>query len=179
MTWAETTGGDFVCWGYNWNSKCSLPQGDFVQVNSGYHHACGLKSDNKVACWGFQEHIGSPLSLDFQLVVAGFQSTCALDLSGSPHCWGRDDFGQISNAPTGSYTQLAVGSTVACVLDADGYPTCWGMPDAIADTPTGTRFDHLSTFGSLVCGVRIEGGIACWGADDESNVLQVPAELAR
>ena len=41
-------------------------------------------------------------------------------------CWGSDKWGQW-DAPTGTFTAIAVGRGHSCGLRADGTAACWGL----------------------------------------------------
>jgi len=52
------TDGSVECWSYadpccnNTYGQLTPPKGAFTQVDVGTHHACGIKEDKTVACWG-------------------------------------------------------------------------------------------------------------------------------
>ena len=66
-----------------------------------------------------------------------------LDALGAITCWGRDNYGQVSDAPTGTgYTDVAVGQTFVCAIDEDGAVECWGdnTYGQVSDTPTTSSY---------------------------------------
>ncbi len=71
-------------------------------------------------------------------VSAGRYHSCVLGGSGAIECWGRDNHGQVSDAPTGSgYTAVSGGYDHNCALDSAGGIECWGNDDydQVSDTP--------------------------------------------
>jgi hypothetical protein len=61
----------------------------YLSVSAGELHTCGIKSDNSVACWGYNDYGQStPPSGSFLSVSAGTSYTCGLRDSGVVICWG-------------------------------------------------------------------------------------------
>jgi alpha-tubulin suppressor-like RCC1 family protein len=130
--------GAVVCWGSNYfgslgRGTFGAPGGDspfdgnadfvsnlssVVQVSAGLH-ACAIKADNSLWCWGLanygqlgndcssapcrsEEGPFSPLPLEVlgfkaKAVAVGSLSTCAIDSNDSAYCWGSNDSGQLGN----------------------------------------------------------------------------------
>jgi len=42
-------------------------------------------------------------------------------------CWGSDEFGQLSDVPSGSFAKLYSGAFHSCALSHDGLASCWGQ----------------------------------------------------
>ncbi len=78
-------------------------QPDFLNIRYGWWTACGVSTDHKAYCWGYnskgQTGIGergfsvfSPepvvTDLRFQVVEPGYGVTCGLTLEGAVYCWG-------------------------------------------------------------------------------------------
>jgi alpha-tubulin suppressor-like RCC1 family protein len=158
--------GEVVCWGLALNGESwagwddgeavvvpSLVNGldSVVEVGVGTLHACALRADDTVWCWGFggDGSLGRGDTLDsttpapvaeslahpvHRLAVAGAQS-CVL--AGEPpvvQCWGSlpdlqgptTEPTTMSAQPTGEVLDLQLGQRHACVLLADGRVQCWG-----------------------------------------------------
>jgi alpha-tubulin suppressor-like RCC1 family protein len=121
-------------------------------VSAGGGHACAVREDGSVWCWGRNDsgQLGDGTGIDSDIPVrvtgltaathvrAGDLFSCALDTKGEVYCWGRNDSGQLgdgttsdSRAPvkvlgiTGA-TEIAVGFAHACALKSDGTIACWG-----------------------------------------------------
>ena len=67
------------------------PSGMFVLVSAGRHHACGVRGDGSVACWGDDEHgQATPPAGAFLSVSAGVDHSCGVRAAGVIACWGSD-----------------------------------------------------------------------------------------
>jgi alpha-tubulin suppressor-like RCC1 family protein len=88
------------------------------QIAVGFDHACAVRSDGTVWCWGLDGvgqlgdgASGSPyITLTAHAVVgladatqiaAGLQSTCALRAAGNVACWGSNSYGVLGNGSPG------------------------------------------------------------------------------
>lgn len=62
---------------------------DAVSVSVGSRHACALRGDGAIECWGFNYN-GSVVNDNgpFRQVEAGGDHTCALKVDGEVKCWG-------------------------------------------------------------------------------------------
>jgi len=78
------------------------PDGTFRSISVGSNHACGVKTDGTVACWG-----------------AGTTDE------------GCEDTGENcrqSRPPTGKFDQVSVGNYHSCAMTAERKVKCWGYP---------------------------------------------------
>jgi len=116
-------------------------------------HACALRGDGTVACWGGNGTgglgDGTTVSTGRPVAVAGVANAthiavgsghgCARIADGSVRCWGRNDNGQVGDGTTitprlaavtvpnvGDVMAVAAGSVHTCVLRAGGGMLCWG-----------------------------------------------------
>ncbi|HSD17582.1 MAG TPA: putative Ig domain-containing protein [Thermomonas sp.] len=66
----------------------------FGQIAAGNAHACELKSDGTIACWGTNdEGQATAPAGQFTQVVAGDSHSCAIGTDGNVTCWGRNATG--------------------------------------------------------------------------------------
>jgi alpha-tubulin suppressor-like RCC1 family protein len=131
----------------------ACPTNPVVHLRAGGDHACVVRQDGGVACWG--EGASGQLGDDAGLarstmvpvpglpvraldVALGDAHSCALLVDGSVWCWGANTTGQLGDGTTVSRAQpapvvalddavaVAAGGAFSCALRADGSVTCWG-----------------------------------------------------
>jgi hypothetical protein len=169
-------GGDFTCalagvtvscWGNNSHGQIATGSptaaavtvptpiaisGSGSQITAGLGHACALRADNSIMCWGAngQGQLGVGDRTDrasatqvsgitnATQISAGANHTCALLMSGTVECWGDNSSGQlgdgtrtnrstsVSVAGLSSITAIAAGGRHTCALDSGGAVYCWG-----------------------------------------------------
>ena len=83
-----TTGEAIECSGRLYDAG-EIPEGPFSSVSVGISHACALKTDGAVRCWG-DDSDGQAYSPPgaFTAVSAGAGFSCGLKSDGSAMCWG-------------------------------------------------------------------------------------------
>lgn len=123
-----------------------------VAIALGAEHACLLRRDTTVACWGFNKS-GQRGDGTRESLVAGAYAipgltgvvqiasearfSCAVLRGGELRCWGANYSGQLAQTgvedalqPTtikaGHVVQVALGTNHVCALRKDGTVTCWG-----------------------------------------------------
>lgn len=70
-------------------------KGELVTVSAGGSHACGVKTDGSVECWGWKlDGQSTPPKGPFDSVSAGFEYTCGVRIGGTVACWGDGFPGQ-------------------------------------------------------------------------------------
>lgn len=115
-------------------------------------HACGLRANGTLRCWGNNEfgQLGDGTTLDrsapvsvvgrlnFQTISVGALHTCGIDLEGRTFCWGYNEFGQLGDGTTLNRTSpvqasiehrfqsVSAGGLHTCALDRTGQAYCWG-----------------------------------------------------
>ncbi len=112
--------------------------GPWARLESGLNHQCGLKVDGSIECWGdnlVDDQLSNlPASTDiFRTFSVGWNHACAIRGNGQLACWGSDINGQ-SDAPAGTYVQVAAGNTFTCAIRSDSVRVCWG-DDAQGQAP--------------------------------------------
>jgi alpha-tubulin suppressor-like RCC1 family protein len=121
-------------------------------VAAGVEHACAVRADGTVSCWGRNDdgELGdsthTPRSTaglvmgvaDAKAIAAGARHTCAATTSGAVFCWGADDSGQLGDGGGASRAtpiavagithavDVAAGAAFSCAVLADGTAQCWG-----------------------------------------------------
>ena len=148
------------------------PSAAFSAVSAGTGHACALRIDGTITCWGFDEDDGEtdPPEGAFSAVAAGRAHSCGLRADGTIACWGSNSdtdgnhLGQ-SDPPDGTFAAVSARWDNSCALRTDGTITCWGANDqGQTDPPDGT-FSAVSAGGGHSCALRTDGTISCWGGN--------------
>jgi len=133
----------------------------WLQVAAGPDHACAVRSDHTLWCWGANGdgQLGrgttssssstmqqvTVLGTEVAQAAAGEFHTCALKTDGTAWCWGRNYQGQLGNdSTTGSLVPVQVR------IDADRM---------LVDVAWITAGEAQS------CAVTAAGAVFCWGAN--------------
>ena len=148
------------------------PDGEFTSISSGSIHACGIRNDGALECWGddrwwpYRAPDGQ-----FAAVAAGAWYSCGLRTGGTVECWGhKGEDGKLVDderldAPDGQFTAISASAEFTCGLRAEGTVQCWGVDPygwGTLEAPTG-RFSTISAGGRHACGLQTDNTIACWG----------------
>jgi alpha-tubulin suppressor-like RCC1 family protein len=123
-------------------------------VSTGTYHTCGLTTDNRLFCWGWNSYgqlgIGSsawnnriPTEVAggrrYRAVEAGETHTCAITTEDRAYCWGRNRNGQLGDgtltnhtAPVGVargllFRQISAGYSHSCGVTTGKQAYCWGQ----------------------------------------------------
>lgn len=147
-----------------------VPLTDVIDVAAGSAHACALKTDGTVVCWGGNEYgqLGNGTTTDSLVAVpvsglnsvisieAGLSHTCALRSDGSVFCWGHNARGQLGDGTTttrltpaavsglgASVSSIAAGYRHTCVIAGTGAAECWG-DNGFGQLGDGTTLQRLT-----------------------------------
>ncbi|WP_419847741.1 RCC1 domain-containing protein [Candidatus Poriferisocius sp.] len=112
----------------------------------GGEHACGLRFDGVVVCWG-QEFLG-----------LGDAVAVAVDDGGYPLVW---ELRSSPDQPGEGFVDIAAGPAGVCGLRGDGSVACWGGR-RWADVGVPGGLSGLVVGDGQVCGVRSGAGFGCW-----------------
>lgn len=138
-------------------------------VSVGGSHACALRSDGTVRCWGSNSNgqIGDGTALlratatsvpavsNVVSLSSGSSHTCAATATGEVWCWGANTYGQLGDgtrldrfAPTrvsglSGVSQVSASGAHTCARLGDGSVRCWGYNDQ-GRLGTGTTIDSVT-----------------------------------
>jgi alpha-tubulin suppressor-like RCC1 family protein len=127
----------------------------FSQLSAGGGHTCGVASDHRAYCWGFNfaGQLGdgtttqrlTPVAvagtLDFRQVSAGLNYTCGVTTTNRAYCWGQGEAGNLG----------------------DGTKMDQSLPVPVAG---GHLFRRVDAGDAHTCGVTTSDAAYCWGFND-------------
>lgn len=159
-----------ACLGQQCRARCprglvwaGLECGAARAVALGDGHACALRVDGAVVCWGRNEtgQLGSGFASPVEApaavrgldagvlqVVAGARHTCALLSTGAVSCWGWNAYGQLGSGPSTSTSTAAVPTLVP------------GLGPAV----------ELASSAAHVCALLASGELWCWGHNSQGQL---------
>ncbi|NIP58513.1 MAG: hypothetical protein GWM92_09495 [Gemmatimonadetes bacterium] len=174
--------GEVFCWGTAPRGIAVAPERIgperiFTSVESRFGHLCGITADRRVACLGRGEagQLGNgahgedasssvPVPVegltDVRQLALGVTFSCALGGPEGPWCWGAHDAGALG---------LGGLDPGPCEAMATGF-TCVPVPAAVDIEPT---LSHLVAGYYHVCGLTGDGGLLCWGDQEERQLGEV------
>jgi hypothetical protein len=167
---------EVVKWGSNFWNQLKVPyyfnDTDLFQISAGRSHACGIRKDNILSCWGIDadgsiyDKRGIPLTssqLKFTRISSGAFHTCGITTEGQIRCWGNN-INDISRPPfsksailqevyrqkwpswtteSGLFTAIDAGASHSCAVEASlGKVICWGNNE---DSQLGPHPDEFSS----------------------------------
>ncbi|HWI72216.1 MAG TPA: hypothetical protein VNT55_09685, partial [Baekduia sp.] len=143
----------------------STPSGTFTAVATrGNNEACGIRTDQTLACWG-SNAVGQSAPPPGTFVSVGSTDAFGCGVAAadaSVACWGL--FNYVSLAPsTGSFSVVRAGGNYACAIRADQTLTCWGMAGNAVQTPPPGTFTALDAGTFFACAIATDQSLTCWG----------------
>ena len=151
----------------------------FTQITAGKSHACGLRQNGAIICWGHDADIlDAPADTAFRQVSAGLDFTCALRQDATIACWGNNSHGQAS-PPQGAFSEIAAGPRHACAIpspqSAPPKLICWGqLSQNKAETlPIDAPLSNIHAGGST-CGITPQSDMACLSGNHAIEITPGP-----
>lgn len=144
---------EVVCW-YGSNGMPDVAGvSDARQVSVAHRSACAVTRLGEVYCWehgetpakvsGFANGAeGIAVSVLVDTAPASVPATCAIVRTGNVYCWGGNEDGQLGDGTTTARATPVKVKGVAGVV---------------------ALFSGSTTNATLKCGVRVTGGVRCWG----------------
>ena len=209
------SGGTAYCWGYNGlgllGDGTTQDRSAPVAVSGGLTftslvvsaapHTCGLATDGRAYCWGFNQYgqLGDGTTINrsapvavsggrtFISLAAGAEHTCGLLAGGAAYCWGENVAGQLGDgtnerhslpvAVSGgrTFTNLATGSSSGhtCGLEPSGAAYCWGYNwhYELGDSTRSDRNVPVAGGGGMMFTSLVAGGTHNCGLDQGGIAL--------
>jgi formylglycine-generating enzyme len=117
--------GTLTCWSAGSEQAPTPPAGAFTALSVRGPHACGIKIDQSIVCWGRFPLL--PPAGNFKSIAVGEgRHGCGIKSDGSTACWTIE--GVVPLTPPGNvlFTEIATGGEHACGLTTSGSVVCWG-----------------------------------------------------
>lgn len=183
-----------ISWGENSHGRRVVPAPWDVnpkQYDCGYYATCVINQENKLKCVGHNHYTmisgaNERAENDYKDVKLGHDYVCALDMSNEWDCWGDksdlqrmpkyydwvnpDDCGRKVTEVSGLQQTFAGGIENACALDENHHVVCWGTGTMNIKPPTIKMKTIVSSQHSTYCGITMENGVKCWGANNHGSV---------
>ncbi|WP_419840838.1 RCC1 domain-containing protein [Candidatus Poriferisodalis sp.] len=170
-----------------------VPQtGNYRDISTSYAHACALRTDSTVKCWGINRHgeADAP-SGTFKAITTGGEvswwphrhksiayfaaHSCGIRTDDTIECWGANNAWQ-STEPHGKFKAVSAGSYHTCAISMEDRLICWGGNDY--NQAPGLHFDTykaVSAGASHTCAIKSDDTLKCWGGStDEDVVAEAP-----
>ena len=180
--------GRVLCWRIGGEQYSIFEEEKIVAISAGAGlEICGLRQDGNVICLS-SGVVAPPDGKQFVEISAGLLHACALHSDGTIECWGEDLAGQLSPPETMQFSSVAAGSLHSCALRTDGTALCWGYDferlegdqshlfqiaksrgESRLPLPEDEQFTEITAGFGHACGIRLDGGISCWGNNDEGQ----------
>jgi alpha-tubulin suppressor-like RCC1 family protein len=129
---------------------------------------------------------------EVEAITAGRGHSCALTSAGEVHCWGRNvdgvlGLGSANDAQSpkrvplpARASRISAREDQTCAIDEQNRLWCWGKNECQALSPdAGSVFSPVHVADDVrevgigerhLCVVLLDGGLDCWGANDEGQV---------
>ena len=162
-----------------WTGETNIPTdlGAVKSVVTGPSHACALKVDGQVRCWGlnFSGQEESPNNLNSIVQLALGYSSCSLDTAGVVKCWGESKYVPEN---VGKVIQIDSSPSHTCLVNDLGEVSCWGYAygGATYVPPNLGKIVQVATGVYYTCVLDDQGSVRCWG-DHNPAQTAVPNNL--
>lgn len=183
----RNNGSNLRCWGPEVSLK--IPTwNDAVTVSGGDRHACALRLNGDVKCWG-TTHIDEknnysadwagkfpqpPANLKAKAIASSDNLACAIKEDDTFICWnGPYSTDPVPTMPSDlKVKHITVGGERrtnghVCVIKMNDTLKCWGDTEnpAVKNYTAGLKVKSVGAGDQITCAVGIDGTAQCWGID--------------
>ncbi|WP_419943769.1 S8 family serine peptidase [Candidatus Poriferisodalis sp.] len=161
-------------------------KGGFRSLSAGARHACGVRDNGAVSCWGLASVVDEVPDVAFRSLSSspGADFVCGVRVADhAVQCWGdvpaevtADVVGRRvldtdgATALDGRFEKVAVGDRHVCGVRLNGPVVCWG-DNAVGQTDSPWRVftvaqanvTEIAAGGEHSCAVSMQTGLLCWG----------------
>ncbi len=128
-------------------------------------HACGVRLDDTLFCWGTGGP-QSPPTGTFKAVESNYDTICAIRSDDKLSCWQQG----IPTVPPSASSFRSISLGARCGLRTDGELECWDNVGHSGRGPFKSAFFGLFNG----CGLTLDDRIACWGPSEPSLSSPTP-----
>ena len=140
---------------------------DVVKISVGTNHACGIRLDQQLVCWGLNEKgQADPPEGRFTEIATGRDHSCAINAAQVVECWGHNS-NSAPSPPTNTFLKIDGLHDTYCGIQTNFAINCWGRQEySETSWPTG-RFVDIDIVGSHKgCAIKDSGQVTCWYGGD-------------
>lgn len=140
-------------------------------MSVGDEHACAIRSDFTIACWGKNNHgqADAPPG-KYTAIAADDDHTCAIALDGTIECWGVNHPGADQTIPpVGRFVDISAddsgnGGHNCAIRAGSGSIECWGWNRrGESDAPASGSYVAIGAGSFHGCAIRsLDRSITCW-----------------
>jgi len=144
-------------------------------IGSAYDTTCVITGTGAPYCFGSGASTSittEPTGVYDSLSTSRLSVACGINSSGALVCWGSTLTGvNPTMAPTGTFTQVALGFWAGCGVRTSGALACWGSNNYghLSPLPSGT-FRKVAIGEDGACAIRSDYTLACWGSWTPSGI---------
>ena len=150
----------------------------------GNRYSCGIKSDDTLWCWGFNQSSqlgdGTTTQRNVPTAIGGAstwkavsletQVSCGIKTNNSMWCWGFL-FGTVPATLSGGGTwkSISKGQSNLCGLQTNDTFWCWDLAGALTASAPSATWKTVNKSNGHTCGISTSGALLCWGANGNNQ----------